>query len=72
VVTARPRRGQRLHPLDEIALIEDESNVVVQIIGSESVFPEFLEVECKDGEGRRIYLRDKEEDRHRYATRPNN
>jgi len=56
----------------EIALIEDETKVVVQITGSESVFPEFLEVECKDGEGRRIFLRDKEEDRHRYATRPNN
>lgn len=45
----------------EIALIEDDNNVVVHIIGSESVFPEHVEVECKDVEGRRIYLSDSSE-----------
>jgi len=42
----------------EIASIEDDNSVVVHIIGSESVFPEHVEVECKDAEGRRIFLGD--------------
>lgn len=45
----------------EIAQIEDDNSVVVHIIGSESVFPEHVEVECKDAEGRRIYMADPQE-----------
>ncbi|MGY8771016.1 MAG: Rne/Rng family ribonuclease [Pirellulales bacterium] len=38
----------------EIAHIEDEQEIVVHIVGSESFFPEHLDVECKDSEGKRI------------------
>jgi ribonuclease E len=40
----------------EIMQLEDESKMLVQILGSESHFPEHLEIECRDGEGREIVL----------------
>ena len=40
----------------EIALIEDEGKMDVQILGSENVFPEHLEVECTDADGRSVVL----------------
>jgi ribonuclease E len=36
--------------------LEDEAHMLVQILGSESNFPEHLEIECKDSEGREILL----------------
>ncbi len=38
----------------EIMRLEDESQMVVQIIGSESQFPEFLELDCRDTEGKEL------------------
>jgi ribonuclease E len=40
----------------EIMQLEDEAKMLVQILGSESNFPEHLEVECRDSEGREIVL----------------
>jgi ribonuclease E len=40
----------------EITQLEDEAHMLVQIVGSESLFPEHLEIECRDGEGREIPL----------------
>ncbi|MFO0884987.1 MAG: Rne/Rng family ribonuclease [Pirellulales bacterium] len=36
----------------EIMRLEDESRMMVQIIGSESQFPEHLEIECRDLDGK--------------------
>lgn len=38
----------------EIMRLEDESRIMVQVIGSESQFPEFLELECRDLEGKEL------------------
>ena len=40
----------------EIMQLEDDAHMLVQILGSESLFPEHLEIECKDMEGREITL----------------
>lgn len=40
----------------EIMQLEDEAHMLVQILGSESHFPEHLEIECRDTEGREITL----------------
>jgi ribonuclease E len=40
----------------EIMQLEDEAHMLVQIVGSESLFPEHLEIECRDGEGRELTL----------------
>ena len=40
----------------EIMQLEDEAHMLVQILGSESHFPEHLEIECRDTEGREIAL----------------
>ena len=40
----------------EITQLEDEANMLVQILGSEGHFPEHLELECRDAEGREITL----------------
>jgi ribonuclease E len=40
----------------EITHLEDESRMMVQIVGSEGHFPEHLEIECRDVEGREITL----------------
>lgn len=40
----------------EIMQLEDEAHMLVQILGSESHFPEHLEIECRDAEGREITL----------------
>jgi ribonuclease E len=40
----------------EIMQLEDEAKMLVQILGSESNFPEHLEIECRDAEGREIVL----------------
>ncbi len=40
----------------EIMQLEDEAHMLVQILGSESHFPEHLEIECRDSEGREITL----------------
>ena len=38
----------------EILRIEEESNIVVQVLGSEGVFPEHLELDCRDAEDRPV------------------
>ncbi|MFI4876692.1 MAG: ribonuclease E/G [Blastopirellula sp. JB062] len=40
----------------ELARIEEDTKIVVQIYGSESFFPEHLEVECVDADGRRLHF----------------
>jgi ribonuclease E len=40
----------------EITQLEDAAHMLVQVLGSESLFPEHLEIECKDMEGREITL----------------
>jgi ribonuclease E len=40
----------------EIMQLEDEAKMLVQVLGSESLFPEHLEIECKDNEGREVTL----------------
>jgi ribonuclease E len=40
----------------EITRLEEEGQMVVQILGSEELFPEHLEVDCRDEEGREIPL----------------
>jgi ribonuclease E len=40
----------------EIMALEDAAHMLVQILGSESHFPEHLEIECRDTEGREIPL----------------
>lgn len=38
----------------EIIRLEDDLNITVQILGSESMYPEHLELDCRDIEGREI------------------
>jgi ribonuclease E len=38
----------------EIIRIEDEAQITVQILGSEGLYPEHLELDCRDAEGREI------------------
>ncbi len=40
----------------EITLLEEEGKMTVQILGSEGLFPEHLELDCRDAEGREIKL----------------
>jgi ribonuclease E len=40
----------------EIMQLEDEAHMLVQVLGSEGLFPEHLEIECRDVEGREITL----------------
>jgi len=40
----------------EIMQLEDEAKMLVQVLGSESLFPEHLEIECRDNESREITL----------------
>ncbi|TVS19229.1 MAG: Rne/Rng family ribonuclease [Planctomycetaceae bacterium] len=40
----------------EITLLEEEGQMTVQILGSEGLFPEHLELDCRDAEGREIKL----------------
>ena len=40
----------------EINRLEEEAGMTVQILGSESHYPEFLELECRDHEGRELKL----------------
>ena len=40
----------------EITHLEEESQISVQILGSEGSFPEHLELECRDRDGREIKL----------------
>jgi len=40
----------------EIMKLEDDANMVVQILGSEGHYPEHLELECRDIEGREMRL----------------
>jgi ribonuclease E len=40
----------------EITMLEEEGNMVVQILGSEGLYPEHLEIDCRDAEGREIEL----------------
>lgn len=40
----------------EIMKLEDDANMVVQILGSEGHYPEHLEIECRDIEGREMRL----------------
>ena len=40
----------------EITMLEEEGKMTVQILGSEGLFPEHLELDCRDAEGREIRL----------------
>src|SRR4030095_6247129 len=40
----------------EITKVEDDTAISVQVLGSEGVFPEHLEITCMDGEGKEIKL----------------
>jgi ribonuclease E len=40
----------------EIMLLEDEAHMAVQILGSENHYPEHLELELRDVEGREITM----------------
>ncbi len=40
----------------EVIKIEEDNNVTVQILGSEALFPEHLEIDCRDAEGNQIPL----------------
>jgi ribonuclease E len=40
----------------EITRLEDDSKVVVQILGSAALYPEHLEIECRDADGRELPL----------------
>jgi len=40
----------------EIMQLEDEAKMLVQILGSDGLFPEHLEIECRDNEGRELTL----------------
>lgn len=40
----------------EITRLEEDGKLVVQVLGSEELFPEHLELECRDKEGREITL----------------
>lgn len=40
----------------EITQLEEEGDMTVQILGSEGLFPEHLELDCRDAEGREINL----------------
>ena len=40
----------------EITYLEEEGKLAIQILGSESLFPEHLELDCRDAEGREIQL----------------
>ena len=40
----------------EITQLEEEGKMTVQILGSEGLFPEHLELDCRDSEGREIKL----------------
>jgi ribonuclease E len=38
----------------EIIRIEDEAQISVQILGSEGLYPEHLELDCRDAENREV------------------
>ena len=38
----------------EITAIEDEREMTIQILGSELMFPEHLEIDCRDADGNEI------------------
>ncbi len=40
----------------ELARLEDEGKMVVQIVGTKGVSPEHLAIECRDVEGREVRL----------------
>jgi ribonuclease E len=40
----------------EISRLEEEGGMVVQILGSEGLYPEHLDLDCRDQEGREIVL----------------
>jgi len=40
----------------EITYLEEEGKLAIQILGSESLFPEHLELDCRNAEGREIQL----------------
>ncbi len=40
----------------EITRLEDEGGLVVQILGSDGLFPEHLEIDCRDKDGREVEL----------------
>jgi ribonuclease E len=40
----------------DITDLEEEGQMLVQVLGSEGLFPEHLEIDCRDGEGREIVI----------------
>jgi ribonuclease E len=41
----------------ELARIEEDGGMAVQVLGKENLFPEHLEVECRDSEGHQVELK---------------
>ena len=40
----------------EVMEMEDQGNMAVQILGSEALFPEHLEMDCRDANGERVEI----------------
>ena len=40
----------------EVMVMEDEGKMLVQILGSEALYPEHLEMDCRDQNGERVEI----------------
>ena len=40
----------------EIATLEERGRMTIQILGTEHVYPEFLEMQCRNGDGREVHV----------------
>jgi len=40
----------------EVMQLEDTGKMSVQILGSEALYPEHLEMDCRDGNGERVEI----------------
>jgi len=40
----------------ELMLLEEEGKMVIQVLGSEALYPEHLELDCRDAEGNTVAL----------------
>ena len=57
IVHARVRgRGRGTLTRREVMEMEDEGKMTVQILGSEALYPEHLEMDCRDQNGERVEI----------------
>jgi ribonuclease E len=40
----------------ELTRIEEDGNINIQVLGKEDLFPEHLEIQCRDADGREVKL----------------